>query len=231
MWILKADLVELQVHELHLSLLFLFQKLVHLVTSAVEEWVAYPEIAEYRLVSCLYTDLGVSIYCVVLIIHHPSVVVFLSRFILHQGVALVRTYSHKKTSFVKWLFLLQDSRIETCYKSTLGPYNKTKVLDVINIEMKIDFISCVIFIEEGCSDDFRLEIGFNVLDKYIFIVLVPIENILVEECSGVGYHDGRLVVPWFIFLFFLLKPFVLCFLHNMMLLLCLKSLWLLFLVC
>ncbi len=56
--------------------------------------------------------------------------------------------------------------------------------------MKIGFVLGVIFIDEVGSDDFAAVILFEMVDEYIFVVVIVQEDVLIEECSVIG-DKGR----------------------------------------
>ena len=56
--------------------------------------------------------------------------------------------------------------------------------------MEIGLVFGVVFVDKVGSDDFAAVILFEMVDEYIFVVVIVQEDVLIEECSVIG-DEGR----------------------------------------
>ena len=59
--------------------------------------------------------------------------------------------------------------------------NKSQVFDIVDVEMKVVFISGVVFVDKrGAFDGGSFGVFFNVVNENLFAFIILLENVLIE---------------------------------------------------
>ena len=70
-----------------------------------------------------------------------------------KNIAIVISNWDNESTLIQDLLLSEDSWVEASNNGRIGSDDKAKIFDIVDIEMKIEFISGVILVEKRSTSD------------------------------------------------------------------------------